>query len=298
MKGPVSAGLHIGVHKTATTHLQFSLGNSHEALLACGVRYYGPDYLRQRSRSIDQMFGLDQSGKARRSTTEQIAFLAKGDRRILFSEENTSGLLFDSQGDVLVPPYADCAGNVARLAERLDSAGVALDIYVALRSPASFLTSCYSQALMARNFRPPAEYVAHNRPSALDWTALVAALAALPHKRSLHVWRYEDYKEIFPQIVVAMAGPEAGAVVSPVDGVVHQGLSARALDALLEARDTGSGWLTPLRARRLHPVGPDSPPFVLYGPEEIRRDEARYAAQIASIAAMPGVSMIAPRGQG
>ena len=43
MTGQVSVGLHLGVHNTASTHLQHTLRNISEALIEKGVRYYGPE---------------------------------------------------------------------------------------------------------------------------------------------------------------------------------------------------------------------------------------------------------------
>lgn len=248
MTGQVSVGLHLGVHKTASTHLQYTLRNSSEALIEKGVRYYGPDFLRLRGRSIEQMFGLGTSPSPRRSTADQIAFLAKGDGRILISEENFFGPLLERNGKGLVPPYSGGERAVAELAGLLAAEGSPLDLYFAIRSPASFVTSRYSQILLSGTFLSPEDYAAMAKPEGIDWAEMVAALASVPNNRSLYVWRYEDYARILPSILSAMVGSEAAGSVAPAETVVNPGFSAIALRRYLVARERGNKWLTPARA--------------------------------------------------
>ncbi len=292
--GKVSVGLHLGVHKTASTHLQHSLRNSSEALIEKGVRYYGPDFLRLRGRSIEQMFGLGTTPAPRRSTADQIAFLAKGDSRIFISEENFFGPLLERNGKVLVPPYSGGERAVSEFAGLLAGEGSSLDLYVAIRSPASFVTSRYSQILLSGTFLSPQDYAAFARPEGIDWAEMVAALASVPHKRNLYVWRYEDYGQILPSILAAMVGREAARSVAPAEKVVNPGFSATALRRYLVARERGNKWLTPARARRRYPVGPDSPPLALFSAEELHHDMERYDDQIARIRSIPGVTLIQP----
>lgn len=294
MTGQVSVGLHLGVHKTASTHLQHSLRNSSEALIEKGVRYYGPDFLRLRGRSIEQMFGLGTAPAPRRKTADQIAFLAKGDDRILISEENFFGPLLERKGEVLIPPYSGGERAVSEFAGLLAGEGTPLDLYVAIRSPASFVTSRYSQILLSGTFLTPEDYAAMARPEGIDWAEMVAALASVPHKRNLYVWRYEDYGQILPSILSAMVGSEAARSVVPAETIVNPGFSAVALRRHLEAREKGKSWLTPARARRRYPVGPDSPPLALFNDEELREDTVRYADQIARIRSISGVTLIQP----
>ena len=123
---------------------------------------------------------------------------------------------------------------------------------------------------------------------------MVAALASVPNKSSLYVWRYEDYGRILPSILSAMVGSEAAGSVAPAETVVNPGFSAIALRRYLVARERGNKWLTPARARRRYPVGPDSPPLALFNAEELHHDTERYEDQIARIRSIPGVTLIQP----
>ena len=294
LTGPISVGLHLGVHKTATTHLRFSLRDSREALVAKGVRYYGPDYLRLRGRSIPQVFGLGDRRQQRRSVGDQISFMAKDGNRILLSEENFAGQLIDGRGVITQPLYGTVAGQVQELADKLVAEGAALDLFVALRSPATFVTSCYSQALLGGHFSTPTEFATHNPPAMIDWVGFVRSLAGISNLRQMFVWRYEDYAAVLPKVLSRMLGADAAKEVALATAIANQGLSARALDSVLEAQANGNTWLSPARARKRLPVGPDSPPFGLFGPEELRRDRDRYASQIAQIAQISELTVIRP----
>ena len=158
---------------------------------------------------------------------------------------------------------------MAELAGLLAAEGSPLDLYFAIRSPASFVTSRYSQILLSGTFLSPEDYAAMAKPEEIDWAEMVAALASVPNNRSLYVWRYEDYARILPSILSAMVGSEAAGSVAPAETVVNPGFSAIALRRYLVARERGSKWLTPARARGRYPVGPDSPPLALFNAEEL-----------------------------
>ncbi|MGB1209735.1 MAG: hypothetical protein ACPG7W_11160, partial [Paracoccaceae bacterium] len=86
---PCKITFHIGVHKTATSHLQRSLLRASDSLAAHGVRYYGPDHLRLPGRSLPTLFGFRTDRAApKRPPEEQVALLRKDGRKIVFSEEN------------------------------------------------------------------------------------------------------------------------------------------------------------------------------------------------------------------
>jgi hypothetical protein len=156
------------------------------------------------------------------------------------------------------------------------------------------VTSRYSQIVLSGTFLSPEDYAAMAKPQGIDWAEMVAALASVPNKRSLYVWRYEDYGRILPSILSAMVGSEAAGSVAPAETVVNPGFSAIALRRYLVARERGNNWLTPARARGRYPVGPDSPQLALFNAEEYRHDTERYENQIARIRSIPGVTLIQP----
>jgi len=217
--------LHIGAHKTASTHLQASLNAAALDLAAAGVRFYGPDYLRKQGRTLPQMFGLAEA-EARRPAPDQARFLAKDGHRIVLSEENFCGPLHDGRGQMAIPLYPLAEARVGALVHALNPLPV--DLFVAIRDPARFVTSAYSQMLMGGHVMPFRAFRAANPFRRIGWAALIGRLRAVPGLRSLTVWQYEDYSATFGQIVwVTWVG--FGRVLLP--------LSVISLLAILDRRE-------------------------------------------------------------
>jgi len=116
---PISLSLHLGAHKTASTHLQHALKAHEEQLIDAGVRFYGPQYLRERDRSIPQMFGVGTAATTGRSAPLQLEFLAKDADRVILSEENFLGKLFDERGVVGEQLYPLADMRINGLSQRL-----------------------------------------------------------------------------------------------------------------------------------------------------------------------------------
>jgi hypothetical protein len=285
--------LHIGAHKTASTHLQGSLNAAALDLADCGVRFYGPDYLRIEGRSLPAMFGLAQNSAPRRPPAQQLNFLAKDGHRVLFSEENFCGLLHDGAGGMPIPLYPMAEERLLRLVDVL--APVPVDAFIAIRSPARFVTSAYSQTLMGGHVMPFRAFRAANPFRRIGWAAYVERLRAVAGLRGLTVWRYEDYAQVFDQIVSALAGEVAAAMVQPRPKPAHRSLSARAVKFVLSRRKAGDAGDLALIARNRFPASSDgSDRFDPFSPDDHAASERLYAAQVAKIAAMPGVTLLSP----
>ena len=95
-----SVGLHLGAHKTATTHLQHSLLASQGVLNAFGVQVHGPRSFRWGKPSLLTRFGIAETPKSRPRKPHPIAFeeLSQGARRLLLTEENFAGTLVNQRG--------------------------------------------------------------------------------------------------------------------------------------------------------------------------------------------------------
>ena len=161
---PTSIALHIGAHKTASSHLQNVLYRNREMLSDEGVRVYGPGYLRIQGRNLAAMFGLSwsESPPPRRKPHDQLKFLAKGRARLVFTEENFVGQLVDTNGRTTLPLYPSGPARVAEIVEKW--APVETQLFVAIRNPASFMASAYSQALFGGANIGPRTFRARN-----DW---------------------------------------------------------------------------------------------------------------------------------
>lgn len=280
----LDVALHIGAHKTATSHLQRSLQGQRANLAAKGVAFYGPHQLRAEGERLMGRFSLkyhDQTDQSRRSLTE----MAQGAHRLVISEENYIGTLQRTPGRIAFPLYPHAADRISALARQAAPQG--LDVFLGIRQPTSFLTSAYGQVLMGGDAIPLATFKRINPVARINWPDLVGRIRQSAGVRTLTVWRHEDYPRLFPRIVAALLG--ADIPVDPVDEIVHRGLSVEAVQATLKGKVPDA-----LAARDAFPVGPTRPAFQAYGRWAQLRAELAYRTQLRQIAAMPGVTLLRP----
>lgn len=292
---PLTIALHIGVHKTATTHLQRSLKHARRALAAEGVRYYGPDHFRSPGQTIPARFGFrrDPSTQAPDlAPAEQLAVMRKEGHRLVISEENFIGALNHPHGLALKTRYKDADNRIAAFA---NAVGQEVDVCVALRRPTGFLNAAYCQMLLGGRVQPIGLYLSRNPVSSVDWVALIARLRTASGLGRLTVWRYEDYAVLFPQIVAGLVGTEAAHLVVPRPKYVNRGLSAAAVADVLQRTDADPTDKIAAAARRMLPVEEGYPPFDGFSQAEHEMGDAIYAAQIKAIAAMDGVTLLQPQ---
>jgi hypothetical protein len=292
----INLSLHIGAHKTATTHLQRSLLAAKEMLIVNGVRYYGPDYFRRTGRSIGAMFGLagDDGPAPRRTPAAQLAFLAKGDDHVLLSEENFIGASDAPGPDGKIGHYAAAEHRVAALVGQIDN--VRLRLFLGIRDPADFLTSAYSQFLLTGRIATSRRFRREHPLAAVDWADLVVRLRAVRGVRHLYIWRYEDHADVAPLVLTRMMPGPAGRQITLIPRRINAGLSANALADLMARHKAGENGNLAEAARRAFPVGRRHPRIDIFDTEDQTQSAAAYTSQVARIAAMPGVTLLRPRG--
>lgn len=287
----------MGAHKTATSHLQNSLEQQREMLAEDGVRYYGPPYLRRRGKSLDRMFGLSglwpEDGP--QNAQERLEMLARGGTRVVFSEENFLGPLYVRGGWVKMPLYQEAPDHLAALVAALAPNPVRL--FLALRNPATFLTSAYSQTLYGGNVLTPDAFRRLNPVEDVDWAQLVSRFAAVPGIGEIIVWRYEDYHDLFRLLMRRMLRWRLGSRVAPIETPVHPGLSEPAVAQVMKWHARGQYRALAARARDAFPLGPDAPKFDLYNETINAAARSVYDIQLEEIAEMEGVTVLTPPGR-
>ena len=291
---PQSLALHIGAHKTASSHLQRTLHLNRSLLTEEGIRVFGPHYLRMKGRTLKSMFGLSWSDSPppRRDPMEQLAFLAKGNKRLVFSDENFVGVLADKTGRVSLPLYPSAVDRVAELAAAW--APIKPQLFIAVRNPASFMASAYSQVLFSSAHLGPRTFRARNNWRLIDWADYIARLRAIPDIAELYVWRQEDYELSQRLILRRMLRWKVGGKVEPVEGRVHVGLSAAAVRQTLQWAQDGETEMVAQRARSQFPINDKNKPFNLYARSTLDAAQEIYDAQMAQIEALEGVTVLHP----
>ncbi len=290
----LSVAFHIGAHKTATSHLQRSLGKASDALAAHGVRYYGPKHFRAPGATIPARFGFrtnKDNAPSELTPTEQLAVMRRDGHRLVLSEENFVGALNHPQGFPKKLRYPEAGRRLALFSAAI---GHDIDVFVAVRRPTLFLNSAYCQMLLGGRLQSHEMYQKRNPISSVDWVHFIAGIRAAQGVRQVNVWRYEDYADVFPQITAGLVGADAAKAVAPIPRYVNKGLSADAVADVLTKTDEASDEKAAFSARKAFPVEDGHPAFDGYSAEEHEIGDAVYARQIRSIAALEGVTFLRP----
>jgi hypothetical protein len=277
--------LHLGPHRTATTHLQQALAAARPALEAAGLRLLLPRDLRGTGAlPLEAVAAGDPVAEARFR-----AGAVPGPAGLLLSEENLLGPAL--RRDLGPLPYPQAADRLSRL---LAAAGwdAPVRLLLALRPPADWLVSLWSQRLAAGHFLPFGRFAAGIDPARLGWADLVARLLAVPGVAGCTLWRLADYPALAPAILAEALPPDAVAQVRPAPARANPGLTAAAV-ALIAAgapgRDRAAQRALVAAARAQHPEGPAVAPFA---PALLAEAAAAHAADLARLAGLPGVRIL------
>jgi hypothetical protein len=271
------------------------LKHNRKLLVDEGIAAYGPWYLRMKGRSLHSMFGLQGSGNAapRRTAHDQLVFLAKGAKRLVFSEENFAGVLRGPEGRVSFPLYSTAPEKIADFASTV--APVKLDLFLAVRNPAAFMASAYSQTLFGGTHIGPRTFRARNDWRAVDWAEYVTRLRAVEGVGEIYVWRQEDYDATLRLIMRRMLRWSTGGKVEKIkDGRVHQGLSAAAVRQTLAWAQEGYSENLASVARSDFPINDTNKAFKLYAASTLAESGVAYDAQMAQIEAIKDVTVLHP----
>lgn len=282
--------VHLGAHKTASTHLQQALKRAVPSLREAGARVFLPDDLRRHGLRLQDWLGQGDPDPAHEGIL-RAAFGAAA-ARLVISEENILGMVPAAELALSPLLYPKAGARLARLASLLPK-GPPPVLALAVRSPAGFLVSCHAQALMAGRVRGFDAMFGGLDPAALSWDDLAGRLlAALPGAR-LTVWDHADWPAVAPRAARALLGEGAGPLALP-PGLSHPGLSAEAVSRLLArapaepaaARDMAKE----LRARFGKEAG--YPPFDPWPAGMRERAAAAHVRDMARLAARPGVTFL------
>ena len=208
----------------------------------------------------------------------------KDGHRLILSDENFVGVLHNKHGGILSPLYPMAAERVQDLAEAIDAGPI--DVFIGVRNPASFLVSAYGQALLGGNLITFDDYTTRNPLAQIYWPGLVARLSQCSAVGRIFVWQYEDYRWRFHKICAAMMGEAVDMRIVPIAEHVNRGLSAAAVQHVLDNAQSMDAQRLGDQARKAFPVSDTCPAFALA--------EQDYATQLREIAAIEGVTVLGP----
>ncbi len=285
----LTIALHAGAHKTATTHLQKTMSDNETLINKAGITFRGPNAFRAPGATLRHMFEIGRKMEEPVPGGPQaiLKTLADGRDRLIISEENFFGSLNPPGGAFRRYLYPDGPGRLEVLAQRV--APHPIDLFFAVRDPATFMQSAYSQALSSDHRVSLDRYVDGIRPDQISWFRLIGKIVKRKATRRIWIWRYEDYPAIQEQLYRLLLTPEIAPSITPHPGLMNQSLSQAAVEACLS--DDPQRPIAP-EARALYPVGDTYPRYEGFSAEARRRSRLRYEDDLSRIEELPGVTLL------
>ena len=290
--------LHLGAHKTASTHLQRALEAASPDLNDLGIAVLTPRTLRMDALSIAKLVkepvkkgnilkSLDPT-----SIAEGLHAATSGAERTLISEENILGPSHHPDAMRQRRFYPRAAMRLNRLLQALSLSNVSL--YLAIRDPATQLSSVYSQRLLGKGYVSFDAFIQDAHPVDYLWSDLVERLLDVKGVRDCTVWRYEDYPGVAPKVLRHMVGDEAADLVKLDRKPAHQGLSEAAYQQLIVWAALSETGVEPdvQEARKMHPRSAGTPGFVPFDDKAILASRQTYEADLKRLAVLPGVRFV------
>ncbi len=283
--------IHLGAHKTATTHLQQTLAAIRPRLAAAGVDFVPLEPVRESGlaraliqRRLLARLPLARDPLARRLIAGFMEPLRAGPDTLVVSEEKLVGTprqIFEE------PPYP----AIERAVPMLDalSGRAELTLFLSIRGFHTQLPSAYAHEL--RHLPPPEggfdAIRARVRARPPSWFDLVARLRRAAPRATLRVWCQEDYRAHREGIVAALCGCDPGPLPDLPDPRHTKSPSAAAVGRAETLPRDLKGRARQERVREIYAAAdPAEPRFAPFSREDRRLLAAAYAEDLARIAAL------------
>lgn len=284
--------LHLGAHKTASTHLQKSLQRSPGRLAPAGIRFLGPKFLRDPDHKLAQVTKTNGPDLGDLFGEDPLMQLSEGAGRLVLSDENLLGpVLTDLHPGVL---YPRARGRIERLLGALAPAPVTL--FIGIRDPGSWLVSLYSQRIKGGHYMRFEDFCAGFVPTDLRWAGLVQRLLGLDGHQGIVVWSFEDYAKLGDKLLAEMLGKPPPKGVRLLDKRVNSSISAAAMETLLDMHGQGQpprqDWGKSVSEK--YPLSDKYPAYDPWSDAEKDLSQAAYQADIDQIKSMTNVTFLTP----
>lgn len=279
--------LHIGAHKTATTHLQATLIKHRKALCKAGVQFERPDDIRALispgRRAAVQMGPIPSFRRA--SASRQLARLDQGLDRLVISDENSLGVcpeLFERE--LLYPTAYRRLTAWRSLARKRQTV-----VYLCIRNYAAFFSGASAQIIRKRPaFSPDPDSLAALAQMPRRWGDIVGDIRrALPDAR-IRVWVYEDYQALLPTLLREKTGLD----LQPVN---RRPMATPSVDAVSAFRGTTAKY-RPLfdDVAKLYPITGQNPKYSLWSAAQTAALTEMYETDVEALGRDLGEDFLRP----
>lgn len=278
--------IHLGAHKTATTHIQDTLAEIRPTLAEAGLdaipnAAFRPLWGELLPRRRDPRRWLPGQGTGRRIETA-LAPLRLGPDKMLLSEENILGETHEVFGDTPYPDLASRLRVVTRVARDAD-----LQLFLSIRRMDRFLGSAYAEALRFFKFEAPFEALSPRLAAAPPrWSEVIERLRRAAPGVPLTVWRYEDYAANTRDILTHLCGVDPGPlpeIPPPTRTQTPSDAAVRAAEQVGRSLGYEAHVAAVAQIYADAPAGPSAPPFQPFSDAETKGFEAAYEADCKAL---------------
>ncbi len=195
--------IYVGAHRTATQHLASVLLENKAALDAENT-FYIHDNTQALKLMSDATAAISEAGDAETIQDKLLNQLTQNRNvdRILLINPHIMGRVSKPFGAEFFYPRA------RGLAKQLQTlfTGHSLRLFTAIRNPATFIPSCYAEAILNATFSDFKTFLGDIDLGKLTWSSYLHRIQGRGQPISLTTWRYEDYPFIWRDVAQAFTG--------------------------------------------------------------------------------------------
>lgn len=230
--------LHLGTHKSASTHLIECLLNSKDELEKENILVFPQDEIRKKYKLPAELNRFNRGQKTSRKELDSkfdYFFSQVGDADLIISEENFLGACSDFMGSGQIYPYAQ--KNLTLLKEYFYN--YEISIFVCVRNFKTFLPSVYGEYIRGTN--DPVSFTEYSEKldfSKVGWEHFIHRISKV-FESELYVWDIESYKnQEFQQKLLKLITSSKGIQkFNLINSVTRPGMNHAALSLLKHTYD-------------------------------------------------------------
>lgn len=285
--------LHLGAHKTASTHFARTLRRSEAAVKHFSLSV--PEKQRVRDLLTRRIPQVRPSEPLADDLLDVAAKLTDDRDMAYLCEENVLGTTLRIFAEGQIYPRAE-----RRLRRALHLLGDArVELMMAIRHPASFAVSSYGETVRFHGYRPFEDFMGSCGPENIRWAPLVRRLLRAANGRRMILWRFEDYTSLVPDLLchVADTSRADAPMFRKLRRIVRPGLSQRAVEeiqSLCLGENAAPSAKQFEKIVRSFPKSEDWPPPNPWTAEQLSQMDANYAVDVAALRSMRNVEFFGP----
>jgi len=298
--------VHLGAHKTATTHLQNVLQKAESTLKGSGIYYWSLDDFRAKiTKQIDwnrshspgffkRIFfpGECPNRNPFSMFADTVDKISREHGKIIISDENLLGgakAIYDT--NQIYGKNANRIFFIRKLFRKYD-----VQFFLSIRNPATFLPSIYCESLSWMKFRPFEEIFQKKPLHELSWLPLISVLRdGLPGQK-LTIWDYEVYRNDKQFIIDQLTGEDLSNWDLLEDQEPKARFSAKAVDLISHGSFKNYDekyWRKKVNEIVVaNPVSASNPKYQPFTTEMVKQLTLGYKRDLKKIEKMPGVVLL------